>query len=158
MEQQPSRPGGTPAGPPKRCEFDSADLILRLDLTVPAEVEHVGPVVGRILAIVGEMGCAEGKEFEIELALHEALANAIIHGCKRDPGKEVQLWVGCDAARGMIIGLRDPGEGFDPRSLPSPVEGRQLYASHGRGVFLINQLMDEVHWAEGGTEIWMIKR
>ena len=47
---------------------------------------------------------------------------------------------------------------FDPASLPCPLVGERIYASHGRGVFLITELMDEVHHAKGGTEIWMRKR
>ena len=104
------------------------------------------------------MGCAEGKEFEIETSLREALANAIRHGCARDPDKKVQVCVACDDARGMLIVVRDPGPGFDPKSLPSPVVGKNLYAEGGRGIYLINELMDEVSIERGGTEIRMIKR
>jgi len=41
--------------------------------------------------------------------------------------------------------------------VPSPIVGENIYADGGRGIFLINQLMDEVHYENGGTEIWMIK-
>ncbi len=58
----------------------------------------------------------------------------------------------------MLIVVRDPGNGFDPDSIPSPIEGKRVYAAHGRGIFLINQLMDTVHYERGGTEIRMIKR
>ena len=57
----------------------------------------------------------------------------------------------------MIIVVRDPGEGFNPESVPSPVVGKNIYADSGRGIFLINQLMDEVRFERGGTEIWMRK-
>jgi serine/threonine-protein kinase RsbW len=109
-----------------RCEFDSEDLILRLDLTVP-------------------------------VVLQEALANAVTHGCKHDPDARVQISVGCDQSRGVIVVVRDPGGGFDPKDVPSPVVGQQLYSDHGRGIYLINQLMDEVRYEKGGTEIWMRK-
>ena len=104
-----------------------------------------------------EMECTTGKEFEIETALREALANAIVHGCKQDPSQKIQLCVGCDQSRGMLIIVRDPGEGFDPTSLPNPTTGQNIYATQGRGIFLINQLMDEVHFEQGGTEIHMRK-
>ena len=58
----------------------------------------------------------------------------------------------------MIIVVRDPGTGFDPAEIPSPLQGRRLYAESGRGIYLINELMDEVRFEEGGTEIWMVKR
>ena len=144
--------------PSPGCEFNAEELMVRLDVTVTADVRAIGPVVDRIMKLIDELNCAEGKEFEIETAVREALANAVVHGAKEDPDKNVQVWVGCDAARGMIIGVRDPGPGFDPATVPSPLQSEQLYASHGRGIYLINQLMDEVRFERGGTEIWMRKR
>jgi serine/threonine-protein kinase RsbW len=139
------------------CEFNSDSLIVRADLTIKGGVKSVGPAVAQIMVIVNQMNCAEGKESEIELAVREALANAIVHGCKKDPEKSVQISVGCDESRGMIIVVRDPGGGFDPAQIPSPIVGEQLYAEHGRGIFLINQLMDEVRYRNKGTELWMRK-
>jgi serine/threonine-protein kinase RsbW len=55
----------------------------------------------------------------------------------------------------MLIVVRDPGQGFDPAQIPSPITGQQLFSSHGRGIYLINQLMDEVRFERGGTEIHM---
>ena len=140
-----------------RCEFDAETLILRLNMTIPGETQAVTPVVDRIMTLVRDMGCAEGVEHEIELAVQEAIANAVVHGCEGDPERSVQVTVGCDQDRGMIIMVRDPGTGFDPESIPSPLVGENLYASHGRGIYLINQLMDEVRFEKGGTEIWMRK-
>jgi serine/threonine-protein kinase RsbW len=57
----------------------------------------------------------------------------------------------------MLIVVRDPGEGFNPQSVPSPVMGQNVFSEHGRGIFLINQLMDEVRFERGGTEIHMKK-
>lgn len=142
------------------CEFDSRELLLSLDLTFPAGVDAVSPVVDRILALARQMSCIKGKEFEVEASLQEALANAVVHGCKRDPDKQVQVSVACDRNRGMLIVVRDPGPGFDVASIPSPVTGENIFSSHGRGIFLINQLMDRVSISrqERGTEIRMLKR
>lgn len=140
------------------CEFDANKLILHLDLTMDCRSEAIPEFVGHIMPVVRQLGCTAGKEMQVELALHEALANAVIHGCHNDPAKKVQCCVACDETRGMLIVIRDPGTGFDPASIPSPIEGQNLYSSHGRGIFLINQMMDEVHYERGGTEIHMIKR
>ena len=94
----------------------------------------------------------------MQLALQEALANAVRHGCKNDPEKTVQCVVACEVDRGMLIIVRDPGEGFDPAQIPSPLVGQNLFSTHGRGIYLINQLMDEVRFEQGGTEIHMRKR
>jgi serine/threonine-protein kinase RsbW len=141
----------------RRHEFDPDTLKSRVDLTIPGEVGAIAPAVDTIMANVREMGCAAGKEFEIELALTEALANAVIHGCEHDPGKDVQVCAGCDPARGILIVVRDPGPGFDPSQVPSPVVGEKVFAEGGRGIYLINRLMDHVEYGDGGTEIRMLK-
>lgn len=145
------------SNPMPSCEFNSRDLLLRLDVVVAAHVSAIAPVVERVMEIAREMKCSEGKEFEIEMALREALANAIIHGARHDTSQHVQLCVSCDESRGMLIVVRDPGAGFDPQSVPSPVLGQNVFSEHGRGIYLINQLMDEVRFERGGTEIHMKK-
>jgi serine/threonine-protein kinase RsbW len=140
-----------------RCEFASKDLILRIDMTVAGELTGVTSAVERIMGAVTEMQCAAGKEMDVRLSLQEALANAVVHGCKKDPGKKIRVQVGCDESRGMLVVISDPGTGFDPEDVPSPLVGENVFSSHGRGIFLINQLMDEVRFAKGGTEIWMRK-
>lgn len=144
--------------PLPHCEFEGKELLLRYEATLPADVKTISPLVDAVMGMVEDLGCAAGKEFEVETALREALANAIIHGAEKDPSKEIQFCVACDKARGMLIVIRDPGRGFDPDSIPSPVVGQEIYATHGRGIYLINQLMDEVRYARGGTEIIMKKR
>jgi serine/threonine-protein kinase RsbW len=138
-----------------RCEFDADKLLLRLDVTIAAEREAMVGLIDRVMETVNEMGCAKDRDFEIRLALDEAISNAIVHGCKNDPRKSVQCCVACDEKRGMLIVVRDPGPGFDPASIPSPVVGENVYATHGRGIYLVNQLMDEVRFERGGTEIYM---
>jgi serine/threonine-protein kinase RsbW len=143
---------------PTQREFNSRDLIVRIVHRLPADVNMISPVVAEVMKVAGELGCAEGEEFEIELALREALANAIQHGGKNDPSKQIECCVACDRERGMLLIVRDPGAGFDPSELPSPILGSNVFSTHGRGIFLINQLMDEVRFEKGGTEIHMVKR
>jgi serine/threonine-protein kinase RsbW len=146
-----------PSNPPP-IEFGCSDLMVRLDVRLPGDPAAITPVVESVLSIAKQMKCAEGKEFEIETALREALANAIRYGCDQDPSRQVQCAVACDQSRGMLIVVRDPGPGFDPSSIPSPIAGQNVFSDHGRGIYLINQLMDEVTFAHGGTEIRMRAR
>ena len=141
-----------------QCDFPVDGYSLRFETKIQASVEAIEPVVGKIMAVVDEFACAAGHEFEVDLALREALANAVLHGCKSDPKHAVCVSVGCAKPKGILIVVRDPGEGFDPTSISSPIIGQNIYSSHGRGIFLINQLMDEVQFDRGGTEIRMIKR
>lgn len=145
------------SSPTPVCQFDPQTLILQFQSSIPADVGAISPVVDGVMTMVRQMGCAAGKEFEVETSLREALANAIVHGAARDPGKIVQFCVSCDQSRGLLIVVRDPGPGFDPASLPSPLAGQELFRAHGRGIYLINQLMDEVRFERGGTEIHMLK-
>jgi len=140
------------------CDFDPEDLRTRVRIQVAGHLDAISPAVERVMAEVREMECSEGKEFEIETALREALANAIRHGCRNDASKSVEVCVACDESKGMLIVVRDPGPGFDPRTIPSPILGQNIYRHHGRGIYLINQLMDEVSFDRGGTEIRMRKR
>jgi serine/threonine-protein kinase RsbW len=137
------------------CVFQSEDLLVKLDIMIPGTASSVLPVVQRIMYVVNEMNCAAGREFEIEQALIEALNNAIEHGCSNDPSKKVQCCVACDQARGMLIVVRDEGPGFDPSSIPNPTLGQNIFFDGGRGIYLINQLVDEIHFEKGGTEIHM---
>ncbi len=142
---------------PSCIEFDTQDLLVRLDVTIPGDPTAISPFVDRVIQMVKGMECAAGKEYEIETGLREALANAIRHGCQHDPARHVQCAVACDHNRGVLIVVRDPGPGFDPASIVSPLVGENVLSSHGRGIYLINQLMDEVSVARGGTEIRMRK-
>lgn len=139
-------------------EFECDNLAVRLDVELPGEAAAISPVVDRVLALTRDVGCAQGKEFEIETALREALANAVRYGCAHNPSKTVQLSVACDEDLGMIIVVRDPGPGFDPAQVPTPVAAEQLFSHHGRGIFLISQMMDRVEFGHGGREIRMHKR
>jgi serine/threonine-protein kinase RsbW len=138
-----------------RCDFESKNLILKLQKTLEGRIEAIPPFVAGVMEVVQSMGCAAGKEREVEVALIEALANAVQHGCKNDPTKMVEVCVACDESRRLLVVIRDPGPGFDPSAIPNPVKGQNLLSTHGRGVFLINQLVDEVHYEKGGTEIHM---
>jgi serine/threonine-protein kinase RsbW len=142
--------------PPQSSASDADKL--KLSVTLHAERSAVDPVVRSVMKIVRETKCAEGQEDDIELALSEALANAVVHGAGLDPSKTVECDVVCNQELGMLIVVRDPGPGFDPDKIPNPCCGENIYSHHGRGIYLINQLMDEVQFHKNGTEIHMIKR
>jgi serine/threonine-protein kinase RsbW len=142
----------------RSCSFNVNKLELRLSIALSADRNAVDPVVRSVMNVVRETNCVPGREDQIELALAEALANAVIHGAGADPSKIVECDVVCDEEHGMLIVVRDPGAGFDPGKITDPCVGENIYSHHGRGIFLINQLMDEVRFHKNGTEIHMIKR
>ena len=129
----------------------------KLDVTIPASANAISGVVDGVMQIAREMKCAEGNEYQIELALREALANAIVHGCDNDPNKKVECCVACTESSDIVIVVRDPGQGFALTDVPNPLAGENLHSTHGRGIYLINQLMDEVSFERNGAEIRMRK-
>jgi serine/threonine-protein kinase RsbW len=110
------------------------------------------------MQVVRDMKLAAGKEFQVEIALREALANAIEHGCQGDPSKSIQCCVAGDESGDVLIVVRDPGTGFDVTQVPDPRQGANLLRESGRGIHLINEFMDEVRFAHDGREIQMRKR
>jgi len=129
----------------------------KLDVTISADQAAISGVVDGVMQIAREMKCAEGNEYQVELSLREALANAIVHGCNNDPSKKVECCVVCTESSDIMIVVRDPGEGFTPGTVPDPLAAENLHSTHGRGIYLINQLMDEVSFERNGAEIRMRK-
>ena len=127
-------------------------------MVIPAEAAAASSVCDGVMRVVRDMKLAVGKEFEVEIALREALANAIEHGCQGDPSKSVQCCVAADESGDVVIVVRDPGPGFDPTRVPDPRQGPNLFRDGGRGIHLINEFMDEVQFAQDGREIQMRKR
>ena len=106
----------------------------------------------------------KGADAEVEhwmgMALREAVANAIKHGNRQDPGKRVLVaFGGADGELEVVIG--DEGEGFDPARISDPLAPENQMKTSGRGIFYMRSFMDEVSFARGeggGTVLTMKKR
>ena len=130
----------------------------QFDMVIPANPTEIPTVTEGVLQLLRDKEWAEDEIIEVELALQEALANAIRHGAKGDPSQKIQCCVTCDEAGEMMVVVRDPGAGFDQTKVANPLHPENMLKPSGRGIFLINQLMDEVQFADGGREIQMRKR
>lgn len=102
--------------------------------------------------------CIAGDEFAVELALREALSNAVIHGNRMDPSKLVEIRCRCELGKAVRLIVKDQGKGFEPSALSSPIGPAETQAEHGRGIYLMKMMMDEVTFWRGGTEVHMRKR
>jgi len=122
-----------------------------------SEIEAISPFVDALMLKIREIHCDPGAEFAIELALREALANAVLHGNRQDSGKQVHVRCDCDESSGISLVVRDEGPGFDPAKVPDPLAPENLGAEHGRGILLMKQFMDEIHYEMGGREVHMRK-
>ncbi|NUO84399.1 ATP-binding protein [candidate division KSB1 bacterium] len=104
-------------------------------------------------------GLSEEERDSLAIAVTEVGNNAIIHGNKRDPNKQVYLYIHVQDGEVRVV-IRDEGAGFNPEALSNPLDPENLLRESGRGVFIVRSLMDEVSFdfSKGGTEITMIKR
>ena len=128
-----------------------------LNLNIPANSEAIATAVDAISETLGQLNIPEQKRLEIGLAVQEALANAVVHGCKNDPSKQVHCQMEFDSLGRILIIVTDPGPGFSANLVSDPTERERLYGDHGRGVYLIRQLMDDVHFERNGNRIRMWK-
>jgi serine/threonine-protein kinase RsbW len=131
------------------CEFT---------MTIPADPSAIPALTEGVTAVLTQKKWPEQQVVAIELALQEAVANAIRHGCRGDATQQLQCTVNVTADGEVIITVRDPGQGFDPSSVANPLAPENMLKPSGRGIFLINGLMDDVQFTDGGRELQMKKR
>jgi hypothetical protein len=74
----------------------NADSFFQIEGWMPSEIKAVGPLVQRLMRLIEGSHCVAGEEPAVELALEEALNNAIVHGNRMDPEKLVQVLCRCD--------------------------------------------------------------
>ena len=130
----------------------------RLTITIPADPTQISVVVDRVCRELEERQWRDEALMAIELALTEAVANAIHHGCGGDVTRLVECSVGCGERDEVMIVVRDPGSGFDPGAVPDPLDPSNAFKPSGRGIFLMQALMDQVLFVNGGREVQMRKR
>lgn len=120
----------------ERCRFE---LMLR---SAPHEIQKVDKFLQEANAT---LGLDDGSMYRILVAASEAVNNAILHGNGSDPSKTVRL---CLRATKHLLTIRvdDEGRGFNAKTLPNPLADENLLKEHGRGVFLIRSLVDEVRF------------
>jgi anti-sigma regulatory factor (Ser/Thr protein kinase) len=127
-------------------------------MTIPADPHAIPTLTDGVVHVLQEKGWPDGDVMAVELALQEAVANAIRHGCGGDRTKQLECSVSCNAAGEVVITVRDQGKGFDPAAVADPLDPANVLKPSGRGIFLINGLMDEVQFADSGREVQMTKR
>jgi serine/threonine-protein kinase RsbW len=108
--------------------------------------------------LIGEFQSEDGSDVDIELAVREAIANAVIHGNHENPQRRVEVTCSCSIDAEVSITVRDRGQGFDNRAFPDPADPANRLLTHGRGIRLMQALMDEVELKENGTVVRMRKR
>jgi serine/threonine-protein kinase RsbW len=136
---------------------DHRDPHIALECSLPSEVTAISPFVDKLMLLLRNCGCVPEAVSDVEIALREALANAILHGNHEDRRKHVHVTCRCEPDE-VSIAVKDEGKGFDTNNLPDPTAPENIGSVHGRGIHVIRALMDEVRFEEGGAVIHMRKR
>ena len=123
-----------------------------------SQVQVISRFVDQLMRFILHFRSADGSEIDIETALREALANAVIHGNRENPSKRVCVECRCYADGEVSITVRDEGQGFDTNAVPDPTAPGRRLSEHGRGIYFLKTLMDEVSFEEGGTVVRMRKK
>jgi serine/threonine-protein kinase RsbW len=135
---------------------------VELHQSLPSRVSVIPSFVDQLMRFIRffmeKGGTATEAEEGIEIAIYEALANAVIHGNHENQEKQVDVTCRCSMDGEVLISVRDEGEGFDSRVVPAPTDAERLLLTHGRGLHLMKVLMDEVSFEENGTVVRMRKR
>jgi serine/threonine-protein kinase RsbW len=131
-----------------------------VELTLPSRIEAIDEAAAAVADAARRLGFAEDALFGIDLAVREAVTNAVLHGNRRDESKPVDVGV-VGTETGLAITVRDRGEGFDPSGVADPTAEENILKASGRGILFMRTFMDEVAWEPapgGGTLVRMTKK
>jgi serine/threonine-protein kinase RsbW len=129
---------------------------IELEHSLPSEVAAISPFVDKLMLLFRKCGCVSEGESEVEIALREALANAIIHKNHENSGKHVHVRCRCEPTE-VSIAVKDEGRGFDIEKIADPTTPENKGSIHGRGIYPMKALMDEVRFEEDGVVVHMRK-
>jgi serine/threonine-protein kinase RsbW len=130
------------------------------ELSLPSRIETVAAAAAAVAEFINRSGVSEDAAFGIDMAVREAVTNAVVHGNSRDEAKRVEI-VLKSSPEAVEISVHDQGPGFNPNEVPDPTEEENILKTSGRGIFFMRSFMDEVDWflpPEGGTTVRMLKR
>jgi len=144
-------------GSARAVRLDRRRFVLRYRAVLPSTRESINLGVREVLELARRAGFVGSVRADVEIALREALANAVIHGNGGHPERRILLRCYVEPGQGLLIAVRDQGNGFDPRAVPDPRERTRLELPHGRGIFLMRELMDVAQHRKGGREIVLFK-
>ena len=136
--------------------FHHRDYPLRHRQHLPSTKEALNRAVHAVLRLIRSNPKAKDDP-DLEIALREALANALIHGNGSRRSKKIFLRCYTGPESGVMILVRDEGGGFDPRLVPDPRHEDRKHLHHGRGLLLMRELMDYIEYRKNGREVLLFK-
>ena len=129
---------------------------MKISETIPSQLELVPDFISSLVEKLYHLPLDEYTVFNIKLALQEAVINAVEHGNKMQSDLLIQVDIATDNQR-LIIQVTDQGKGFDYKTIPNPTKPENIEKLRGRGIFLIQHVMNKIEFANKGRTIRMIK-
>lgn len=129
-------------------------------LDVGSRFENIELVQVVLRDSLERLGVDEDTRHWVDVAVREAVANAIKHGNAQDPGKQVHVDLFLEG-EDVVIRVEDEGIGFDPDQLRDPLAPENLLKPNGRGIFYMKSFMDEIQYGPrpgGGTVVTLRKK
>jgi serine/threonine-protein kinase RsbW len=130
------------------------------ELKFPSRIEAVGQAAAAVAEFMNRLGITEDVAFGVDMAVREAVTNAVVHGNKLDDTKVVEVKL-TPTPEGFRISVHDQGKGFNPNDVPDPTKDENILKTSGRGIFFMRNFMNEVEWSadpRGGTNVSMVKK
>lgn len=112
-------------------------------ISIPSSLDYLKDVDDFVEKKLKKCGLSESDLADVAISVTEAVTNAVIHGNKNDLQKRVTIILEIKKPD-ITVWVKDQGNGFDPGSVPSPVENNNVLKKVGRGIFILKSLMDEV--------------
>ena len=130
------------------------------ELSLPSRIDTVATAAALVAEFLSRSGITEDAAFGIDMAVREAVTNAVLHGNNEDENKTVAVTIK-SSPDAVEISVHDQGAGFNPEDVPDPTAEENILKASGRGIFFMRSFMDEVNWLirpGGGTTVRMLKR
>jgi serine/threonine-protein kinase RsbW len=132
----------------------------RFHLAIGSRFENIELVQVVLRDCLERLGLEEDSRHWVDVAVREALANAIKHGNEQNPSKQVHVDLAVENGQ-LVIQVEDEGVGFEPSHLGDPLAPENLLRPNGRGIFYMKSFMDEIQYGSGpggGTLVTLRKR
>ena len=132
----------------------------RFHLAIGSRFENIELVQVVLRDCLVRLGVDEDSRHWVDVAVREALANAIKHGNEQNPSKQVHVDLEVEG-EDLVIRVEDEGVGFDPAQLGDPLAPENLLRPNGRGIFYMKSFMDRIDYGAGpggGTMVTLRKR
>jgi serine/threonine-protein kinase RsbW len=140
-----------------KTESLTDNMNLSFTKIIPSDPSLIPEVDQFILEKINTVNFNSELISNISLALSEGLANAIVHGNKLDPNKNVTISVNLFDDR-LVISIKDEGNGFNPDEVPDPTRPENILRDSGRGIHIMKSFINNVSYKfdNNGTELILV--